>query len=155
MKTTKRILTLKLLIASAIVTFIASIFSTQRVISGLNEIGGKVEFGDRVSMTVYDAVHFGPLYWVFISLAFFIAFTAAWALHKRVKFGRPIIFTIAGLIAMLIMLLAMERVFFGVPIVAGARDTLGLLLQMVAGGIGGFIFARLTARKHAIKKALI
>ena len=161
MKTLKRILVLvlvlllKLLIVSAIVALIASFFSTQRVISGLGEIGAETQFGDRVSMIFYDAIHFGSLYWAFISLAFLFAFASAWALHKGVKFGRPIIFTVAGMAAMLVMLLAMERVFFSVPIVAGARDTLGLLLQMVAGGIGGFIFARLTANKHAIKKAPI
>ena len=161
MKTLKRILVLalvlflKLLLVSAIVALIASFFSTQRVIGSLSEIGAETQFGDRVSMILYDAIHFGSLYWAFISLAFLFAFASAWALHKGIKFGRPIIFTVAGIAAMLVMLLAMERVFFGVPIVAGARDTLGILLQMVAGDIGGFVFARLTASKPVIKKAPI
>lgn len=161
MKTLKRILAfilkllilfLKVLLASAITMLIASIFSTQKVIGGLGDVGGQVQFGDRISMTIYDAVHFGSLYWGFITIAFLIAFIAAWALHKGVKFGRPIIFAVAGAVAMLVMLLAMEQVFFGVPIVAGARDVIGLLLQMLAGGIGGFIFAKLSASRTQINK---
>ena len=156
MKTLKRILAfilkllvlfLKVLSVSVLTALIASIFSTQRVIGSLGEIGGKVEVGDRLSITIYDALHFGSLYWGFITLAFIAAFNAAWALHKGVKFGRPVIFAVAGAVAMLVMLLAMEQVFFGVPIVAGARDVVGLLLQMLAGGIGGFLFAKLTTRK--------
>jgi len=51
---------------------------------------------------------------------------------------------------MFVMLWAMEQVFFGVPIVAGARDGFGLILQMLAGGVGGFIFAKLTSLKTAV-----
>ena len=162
MKTIKRILAfllkllilfLKVLPASATAMLIASFFSTQKVIGSLDDIGGNVLFSDRISMTIYDAIHFGSLYWGFITVAFLIAFIAAWALHKGVKFGRPIIFIVAGSVAMLVMLLAMERVFFGVPIVAGARDNLGVLLQMLAGGIGGFIFAKLTTPKARTAKA--
>ncbi|MEP3889131.1 MAG: hypothetical protein ABJN69_01615 [Hellea sp.] len=156
MKTLKRIfafifklfiLFLKILSVSALTALIASLFSTQRVIGSLSEIGGAVQFDDRLSMTVYDAFYFGRIYWGFITLAFIAAFIAAWALHKGVKFGRPIIFAGAGAVAILVMLLAMEQVFFGVPIVAGARDGVGLLLQMLAGGIGGFLFTKLTTLK--------
>ena len=155
MKTLKQILILilKFLLASGVVTVLASIFSTQRVVSGLGAIGGKVGLGDRLSMTAYDAMHFGSLYWIFISLAFLLAFISAWLLHKGVKFGRPVIFTVAGMAAMLVMLLAMEQVFFGVPIVAGARDSFGFLLQMFAGGIGGFVYAKLTTSKIQISKS--
>ncbi len=162
MKTLKRIfvfifklfvLFLKVLSVSALTALIASFFSTQRVIDSLGDIGGAVQFGDRLSMTVYDAFYFGRLYWGFITIAFILAFIAGWALYRGVKFGRTIIFTVAGAVAMLVMLLAMEQVFFGVPIVAGARDSLGLLLQMFAGGIGGFIYAKLTAPKIQISKS--
>ena len=43
----------------------------------------------------------------------------------------------------------MEQVFFGVPIVGGARDGLGLFFQVLAGSMGGFIFATLTSLKPA------
>jgi len=100
-------------------------------------------------MSFYDLFHFGSLYSPFILLAFITAFLAAWSIYKIAGFGRVIIYSFAGAIAMFVMLWAMEQVFFGVPIVGGARDGFGLLLQVLAGGIGGFIFAILTSPKPA------
>lgn len=101
-------------------------------------------FGERLSMTIYDVSHFGTLYGVFILLAFLIALSAGGILFQRTRYGRGIIYVVAGSVAMFVMLWAMKQVFFGVPIVPGARDIFGLLLQMAAGGLGGFIFHRMT-----------
>jgi len=128
---------------------IASIISTNRVINSLGSLGAQSSFYDRLSMSFYDLTHFGSLYGVFIFLAFAIAFLAAWGVFKIAGFGRIIAYSIAGATAMFVMLWAMEQVFFGVPIVAGARDGLGLFFQVLAGGIGGFIFAKLTSPKSA------
>lgn len=102
-------------------------------------------------MSFYDLTHFGTLYAIFIFLALAIAFSVASGVFKLAGFGRTIVYSVAGAAAMFVMLWAMEQVFFGVPIVAGARDGMGLILQMLAGGIGGFIFARMSAPKPALK----
>ncbi len=134
--------------AAAIVTaLIASIISTQRVIGGLAEWGANVSVGERLSMTFYDIVHFGTLYGAFIVAALLIAFTAGGLVFRMAKVGRPVVYMAAGAAAMLVMLLAMQEVFFGVPIVGGARDWAGLALQMLAGAIGGGVFAWLTRPK--------
>ncbi len=98
-------------------------------------------------MSLYDLLHFGTLFGLFIFAAFLIAFLAGGLVFRTVGLSRAVIYSGAGVVAMAVMLWAMEQVFFGVPIVAGARDISGFLLQMLAGGIGGFIFARLTAPK--------
>lgn len=136
-----------LAVAAIVTVVIASVLSTNRVINNLNTIGASSELSDRFTMSVYDLAHFGTLYVVFIFLAFLIAFLAASGVFKIAGFGRTLIYVVAGITAMFVMLWAMEQVFFGVPIVAGARDSLGLLLQMLAGGIGGFIFAKLTSAR--------
>ena len=139
---------LGILLISVIATvFVASVISTNRVINSLAKVGGDSSLGDRLSMSFYDFTHFGTLYGIFIFLALSIAFAAAWGVFKVARFGRPIVYAAAGAIAMFTMLWSMEQVFFGIPIVAGARDNFGLILQMLAGGIGGFIFAKLTARE--------
>lgn len=138
-----------LLAASFVTMIIGSVFSTQRVIRELSDIGGPVSFGDRLSMSLYDIQHFGSLYWPFITLAFIIAFLAGGGVYRLAKFGRPVIYAVAGAVAMAVMLWAMEQVFFGVPIVAGARDGFGLFLQMLAGAVGGLLFSKVTASlKH-------
>ena len=135
------------LVAVIVGTVLASFISTQRVVSALNDVGGSVGFGDRVSMTGYDVTHFGTLYGVFILLAFLVAFIVGGVLFRMMRLGRGIIYVVAGAVAMLVMLLLMQSVFFGVPIVGGARDGFGLTLQMFAGGVGGYVFHRLTRHR--------
>jgi len=139
-----------LLISVIGTVFLASVISTNRIINSLNEIiSDSSNLGERISMSFYDFIHFGSLYGIFVFLALTIAFAAAWGVYKIAGFGRKIAYIVAGSTAMFVMLWAMEQVFFGVPIVGGARDSLGLALQMLAGGIGGFIFATLTSPKPA------
>jgi len=117
---------------------------TQNVIARLGNLGADVGFGDRLSMTAYDISHLGSLYGIFIAIALAIAFLAGGVVFRVAKFGRPLIYSVAGGIAILIMLFAMKRAFFDIHIIAGARDGLGITLQVLAGVIGGWVFAHLT-----------
>jgi len=119
-------------------------FQTQNVLARLGDIGADVSFGDRLSMTFYDIQHLGSLYIIFISIALAVAFLLGGLVYRFAKFGRPIIYMVAGGVAILVMLFAMKAQFFDVHIIAGARDAFGLGLQMLAGAIGGLIFARIT-----------
>lgn len=120
------------------------VFQTQNVIARLNDIGASVSLTDRLSMTSYDIIHLGSLYGAFIAIAFLIAFLAGGIVFHLAKFGRPFVYVVAGALAMLIMLFAMKQVFFDTHLIAGARDALGISLQMLAGAIGGFVFARVS-----------
>lgn len=118
------------------------VFQTQNVIARLNDIGANVSLTDRLSMTSYDIIHLGSLYGAFIAIAFLIAFLAGGIVFHLAKFGRPFVYVVAGAVAMLIMLFAMKQVFFDTHLIPGARDALGISLQMLAGAIGGLVFAR-------------
>ena len=132
------------LTAILIVVILAVTLQTQNVIARLGKLGANIGFGDRLSMTAYDISHLGSLYAIFIAIALAIAFLASGLLYRFTKFGRPVIYAVAGAVAILIMLLAMKQTFFGVHIIAGARDGFGIALQMLAGSIGGWVFAHLT-----------
>ena len=140
----------KLMVSVFTSAILASFFSSFKVTSALGDINVALPLPERVNMSLYDLLHFGPLFGAFIFIAFLIAFLAGGLVFRMTGFSRTVIYSAAGAIAIAVMLWAMEQVFFGVPIVAGARDISGFLLQMLAGGIGGFIFARLTAPKPAI-----
>jgi len=132
-------------LAAALTTVILGItFQTQNVLARLGDIGADVSFGDRLSMTFYDIQHLGSLYIIFISIALAVAFLLGGLVYRFAKFGRPIIYMVAGGVAILVMLFAMKAQFFDVHIIAGARDAFGLGLQMLAGAIGGLVFARIT-----------
>jgi len=136
------------LLAVSVTTLIASILSSQMVIAKLAGLGLKTSFSDRLSMTGYDLYHFAGLYGLFILLAFMIAFQVAEILSRRINLSRRLIFTSAGIVAILVMLNLMQRVFFGVPIIGGARESFGHILQALAGGIGGWVYAKLMTRNE-------
>ena len=83
-----------------------------------------------------------------IALALIIAFLAGGLVFRFAKFGRPIIYVVAGAMAMLVMLFSMREVFFGVPLIGGARSGFGIAMQMLAGGVGGYVFARVSQAKE-------
>ena len=130
--------------ATFVCTALAAFISSQRVLNQLPDPLGQIGLSERVFTAFYDVQHFGSLYGLFILIAFLIAFLAGGLIFRFAKFGRPIVYMVAGAVAMMVMLIAMKQAFFGVDIVAGARDGFGLALQMLAGAVGGYVFARLT-----------
>ncbi|WP_026942845.1 hypothetical protein [Hellea balneolensis] len=141
-------------LAAVFVTVILAVaLQTQNIISRLGNLGADIGFGERLSMTTYDISHLGTLYGIFITLALGFAFLAGGLLYRGVKFGRPLIYSVAGGVAMLVLLFAMKEAFFDVHIIAGARDALGISLQILAGALGGWVFAYLTRNLTVNKKA--
>jgi len=127
------------------------IFQTQNVIARLGNIGGDIGIADRLSMTAYDVTHLGTLYAPFIAIAFFIAFLAGGLVYRFAKAGRPLIYAVAGGVAILVMLFAMKGQFFDIHIIAGARDAFGIGFQMLAGALGGLVFAKTSHRSIKAK----
>lgn len=139
------------LLSVVIATILASVFSTQFVIGDLATAGAPVGFSERLSMTTYDAINLSQLYGVFIAIGLLIAFLAAGLVYRKAQIKRPLIYIVAGMACFIVMLYLMKAVFFGVPIIAGARSSLGLAFQALAGGIAGYVFARLTPANPAAK----
>ena len=130
------------LLAAAATTVVVGIsFQTQMVLARLDGIGADVGFAERLSMTGYDIFYLGQLYFVFVAMALAIAFLAGGLIFRYAQFGRPLIYAVAGSTAMLVMLYFMKQRFFDVQIIAGARDAVGMGLQMIAGALGGLVFA--------------
>ncbi len=139
-------------LAAALTTVVVGIFlQTQNVLARLEGVGADVGFTERLSMTAYDVIYLGQPYLLFVSIALAVAFLAAGLLFHFAQFGRPLIYAVAGSTAMLVMLFAMKQVFFDIHMIAGARDAVGIGMQMIAGAIGGLIFAWVSrARKEGI-----
>ena len=138
---------LAFILSVLIATLLATLFSTQFVIGGLEDVGAKISFGTRLDMSLYDLSHLGRVYGIFILIGLGIAFPVAALVYRFAKTKRPLIYIIAGMTCFVVMLYLMQAVFFGVPIIAGARSGLGLTFQALAGGISGYVFAKLTERK--------
>jgi len=135
------------LLSVVIASVLASIFSTQFVLSDLAKAGAPVGLSDRMSMTVYDALNLPKLYGIFIFITLLIAFPAAGLVFNKMKIKRTFIYIVAGCVGFLVMLILMKGAFFGVDLIAGARSITGKLFQALAGGVAGYVFARLTTPK--------
>lgn len=114
------------------------------VLAALSGVGADIAAGEAAGMILADLAGLGPLYSGFIAVALLAAFLAAALVHRLTALPRALVFAGAGLVAMAVMLLAMEQVFFGVQLIAGARTLSGFAAQMAAGLVAGYAFAALT-----------
>lgn len=143
------------ILAVLFATIFGSIFSSLNIMSRLSDIGAQTTLSDRLSMIFYDLTHFGSLYIIFIAIAFLIAMSVTGLISKIFSNLRGIRYFLAGFIAMIVLLLLMKKAFFDVQIVGGARDTIGLLLQALSGGVAGWLFHRFSDKRLAEKTAEI
>jgi hypothetical protein len=134
-------------LAGIVTIALAVTLQTQRQLAMLNDIEGNITVTERVSMTVYNLMHMSGLYGIFILIGLLIAFLVGRLVFRFVKFGPAIIFAVAGAVAMIVMLFAMKEAFFGVHLIGGAREMIGIGLQGLAGAAGGLLFARLYQAK--------
>ncbi|MEQ8404141.1 MAG: hypothetical protein RKE49_03510 [Oceanicaulis sp.] len=135
-------------LASVLLGVAATILSSVMVLAMLDAVGAELGASHVMIQIGDDLAGFGPIYSAFIALALAIAFAAAAGVTRLIKGLRPVIFAVAGAVAMAVMLTLMEQVFFGVQMVAGARTLPGFLLQTGAGALAGLAYAALTPAPH-------
>ena len=125
--------------------FFACIFHTQMVIAGLTDIDVVVDLSSRVFMSTQDFVGLALPYGSVVLVGLLIAFLIAKGIKKFTPIESNYIYIVAGGLAMLVILLAMQPIL-GVTLLAGARTSVGILLQMLAGAIGGIAFVQMRGR---------
>jgi len=116
---------------------------TQFVLGALSDVGADIPLDERVSMTLFDIQGFAPTYAGFIAVGFAIAFFAGWLVIRFAGLPRRLVQAVAGAACMAVMLVLMEQVFFGVPVIAGARTGAGFAAQVGLGALWGLVFAAL------------
>ncbi|TLU65082.1 hypothetical protein FE810_09145 [Thalassotalea litorea] len=132
--------------ASWLLTFtLASLFHSQYVVNQLVKVGVVVEFNDRVNLTVDDWLGLLPTYGMIIAIALLIAFFVAGLIAKRLNAYRAVLFVLAGIVAFITVLTAIESIM-NINVIAGARGW-GFYAQCLAGAIGGFVFTRMKKAK--------
>ena len=135
------------LVAAAVTAYVVGTALNSQFVIGAH--GVPVSFGDRFNMTMFDISNM-TLYLVIIAVAMVIGFLIAGGLKRFLPKLSAIAYPIAGAAAIGTALGAMYIMFQTVPI-SGARSTLGFLSQMLAGGIGGWVFARIGVSKEAAR----
>lgn len=140
------------LVGSAVATVLAILMQTQNVIGRLNTIGADIGVGARLSMSGYDLFRLGSVYIFIVAIGLLIAFFVGASLYRALGFGRWAIFSVAGAVALLTIQYAFKEAYFGIFMIAGARDGFGIGLQMIAGAVGGLVFAAMTSRQIGVRR---
>ncbi len=118
---------------------LASILHTQTVLAELTALDIEISIADRLSTVYKDLIGLAPTYGIVIFIGLLIAFTVAWLLQKKLS-GRSVWwYGAAGGTAIFVILMAMYPLM-NITILASARSTIGLLLQVTAGICGGFLY---------------
>lgn len=119
---------------------LASILHSQMVLAKLVQINVAIPISDWLRMTAYDLWGLLPAYGSAIAVAMLIAMlVASWLAQHQSRAFSATLFMMAGALAMLVMLLAMQPIM-QITLIAGARSASGLALQCLAGLVGGLVF---------------
>ena len=130
------------LLIAALSTYIIGVIANSQFV--MNAHGVPISFTERLNMTAFDVSNMW-LYFVVILLALLLGFLIAMAVKRLLPGLSRFAFPIAGAVAIGATLGLMYLQFQTVPI-SGARSGLGFASQVLAGGIGGWIFAKLAKR---------
>lgn len=134
-------------LVSWLLTFtLASLFHSQYVVNQLVNVGVVVSFNERLTLTLDDWLGLLPTYGVIIAVALSIAFIVTSLIFKRYSNVGNWLFILAGITAFAVVLVAIESIM-NINVIAGARGW-GFYAQLLAGAVGGYVFALLSKANH-------
>ncbi len=125
-------------------------FYTQQVLVKQTEIGAVYTPAQQVQTYFENFIGLAPAYGLMVAIALLIGFVVAAGVKRIVVPLSPIAYPIAGAAAMYTLIWAIETFVAsgGAGAIGGARDALGIGLQMLAGLLGGVVFAVLSSQSQ-------
>ncbi len=129
-------------LAVLVAYLLAATAATQAVLAGLEGLGVTITLGERISTTGHDLLGMLPSYGLLIAIGFAIALPIAAAVSRFLPSWRAFGLVAAGALAVGLIHIGLNSVF-ETHLVAATRTTVGMLVQVMAGGLGGYAFYRL------------
>ena len=127
---------------------LAAVTATQSVLARLEGMGVHVARSERIRATLADLAGLAPTLLPLVAGGFLVAMIVAALLARRLPRLRTALCALAGGVALVVIHLALKATL-GITPVPIARTVTGLLVQGLAGAIGGAVFAVLTRRRRA------
>jgi hypothetical protein len=118
---------------------LASIMFTQTILAAVQSMGLDVSMGIRLGTTFDDMIGMTSSYLLLIFLAFILGLPVAAGLTRLLPSQRALLFSLAGFVAIVALHLIMKAVL-GISAIASTRALAGLLLQGLAGAVGGYCY---------------
>jgi len=138
------------LLSVMVAYLLASVTATLSVISRLTGMGLDVSLGDRVAMTLRDIVGMAGMFLPMVAFALLMAFMTAALLCRWLSRWRLPLYALAGAVALVTIHLVLHLAF-GLTPIAIARTAGGLVLQGLAGAVGGICYILLVGRPAAVE----
>ncbi|MGB3726313.1 MAG: hypothetical protein WA981_11145 [Glaciecola sp.] len=133
--------------ASLVAIVCACLMHTQVVLHELRNIDVALTFQDYVYMSVQDLIGLIPTYGSVVTIGLGLSFICVVIIRKFPPFNHFFWYPIAGASAMYVIIQAMHPIL-EITFLASTRSTTGIVLQMLAGAIGGLAFVYLRQRYH-------
>ncbi len=132
------------LVAVIVTHILASLFHTQFILAELTGMGVAVDWATRVQASLDDFIGLtaSVVFPAIIAIGLLIAFVAAGFVARLAPGLRWFVFFVAGAVAMAVIFMLLKQAL-GTVGLFGARGTLGLAAQCLAGAVGGLVFATL------------
>jgi hypothetical protein len=136
-------------IAAVIVAYcFGALFISQGNIAAVTGLGFDVTMSQRLGAIVHDVSGMTDIYLPLVAVSLLLGLPVAFAVVRKNPHLRMIGCVSAGFVALLAMHVIMKAVL-GLSGIAPTRTLWGLLAQGVAGGIGGYLFCRLSGQSKA------
>lgn len=135
------------LLAVLTATVIGSIVQTQFNLAAIVNLEVAVPVGTWLLTTIQDIFSFGLLYGILVAIALAIGFAVAALLSKYTSLPRNFMFVLAGAVAVLVLLVALNTALPMTPI-AATRNIFALLLMALAGAPAGWVYTRIRPGKQ-------
>jgi hypothetical protein len=136
-------------IAAVIVAYcFGALFISQGNIAAVTGLGFDVTMSQRLGAIVHDVSGMTDIYLPLVAVSLLLGLPVAFAVVRKNPHLRMIGYVLAGFVALLAMHVIMKAVL-GLSGIAPTRTLWGLLAQGVAGGIGGYLFCRLSGQSKA------
>jgi hypothetical protein len=129
------------LLALVTAWLLASLTATQSVISSLRSMGVDISLAESLDMMARDIVALAGTFLPLIAGGYLVAFLVAWMLCLWWPRWRTVLYILAGGAALVVIHLSLKLAFGITPIAIG-RTTGGLVVQGLAGAVGGYIYIR-------------
>ncbi|MEM1053217.1 MAG: hypothetical protein AAGI28_14090 [Pseudomonadota bacterium] len=133
------------LIIASLGTYVIAVTANSQFVMGAHNV--PIGLNDRLNMTAFDISNM-YLYLAVILVALLLGFAVAAMVKRFLPSLASAAYPIAGAAALGMVLGLMYWQFQTVPI-SGARSGFGFASQVIAGGIGGWIFARILGGSNA------
>ena len=135
------------LLAVVATTVFGSVAATQFVLAELRTMQVDVPLGVRLETTIHDIIGMNPAYTPIIAGALLVAFLVAALLTHFVPLPKRSWYLVGGFVGVIAALMLVKALLGATPI-TGAKDSLGMVAQGMAGLFGGWVFAKLCPRKE-------